>query len=298
MTTTTTERSTGTVRANGIDIHYVEAGSPDLPDLVLLHGGLVSTSPVWDPTPFSYGTHLDLLAGRFHVIAPDQRTSGRTGHSGGQLSLSLLADDVAALIEALHLDRPAVAGFSLGGMIAAVLAIRHPGTIRALVTDAGCDVFDPDSPSFPTMRRIFGGSEEATQADPDAVEAFFGQDPNMQGFLTLMKADQDAGGGPGHWRTYLKHFFEVGRHWPGYGFADFAAIEVPTLVLGGDRDDQSPVEDCVLAYRHLPDAELAIMPGTSHEITAAKVGAMLEFSVGLPDLKDPTRQCEAPNSVR
>jgi pimeloyl-ACP methyl ester carboxylesterase len=275
--TTTTDRTSGTVHANGIDIYYVETGSPDLPDLVLLHGGMVSTSPVWDVTPFSYGTHLDRLAGRFHVIAPDQRASGRTGHSGGQLSLSLLADDVAALIEALGLERPVVAGFSMGGMIATVLAIRHPGTIRALVNDAGCDVFDPDSPSFPSMRQVFGGSDEATEADPDAVEAFFGQNPAMAEFLELMKADQDAGGGPGHWRTYLAHFFEVGRRWPGYAFADFAAIDVPALVVGGDRDDLCPVEDCVRAYRHLPRAELAIMPGTGHEITAAKIATALEF---------------------
>ena len=124
---------------------------------------MVSTNPVWDVTPFSYGTHLDQLASRFHVIAPDQRASGRTGHSGGQLSLSLLADDVAALIEALGLDRPVVGGFSLGGMIATVLAIRHPGAIRALVNDAGCDVFDPESPSFrsdaPGLRRIRRGDE-------------------------------------------------------------------------------------------------------------------------------------------
>lgn len=273
----THERATATVRANGIDIHYVDVGSSDLPDLVLLHGGLVSTSPVWDSTPFSYGRHLDLLADHFHVIAPDQRTSGRTGHSGGQLSLSLLADDVAALIETLELTGPAVAGFSMGGMIATVLAIRHPEAIRALVNDAGCDVFDPESPSFPAMRRIFGGSEDATDADPAAVEVHFGQDPHMAEFLALMKADQDAGGGPGHWRTHLKHFFEVGRHWPGYGFADFAAIGVPTLVLGGDRDDQSTVEDCVRAYRHLPQAELAILPGTGHEITRAKVAAAREF---------------------
>jgi pimeloyl-ACP methyl ester carboxylesterase len=280
--TATTERTSGIVHANGIDIYYIEAGSPDLPDLVLLHGGMVSTSPVWDVTPLSYGTHLDLLADRFHVIAPDQRASGKTGHSDGQLSLSLLADDVAALIEALDLDRPAVAGFSLGGMTATVLAIRHPGTIRALVNDAGCDVFDPESPSFLAMRLIFGGSEEATQANPDAVEAFFGQDPARAAFLEMMQADQDAGGGPGHWRTYLTHFFEVGHRWPGYGFADFAAITAPTLILGGDRDDLSLVEDCVRAYRHLPQAELAIMPATGHEITAAKIATTLEFLGRVP----------------
>ncbi len=66
--------------------------------------------------------------------------------------MSLLADDVAALIGALALDRPAVAGFSMGGMIATIMAIRHPGVARALVNDAGCDIFYPESHSFPMLR--------------------------------------------------------------------------------------------------------------------------------------------------
>ncbi len=281
MTTSTSgsasERTTASVHANGIEIYYVEAGSPDLPDLVLLHGGLMSTNPIWDPTPVSYGSHLDALAGRFHVIAPDQRAAGRTNHDGSQVSLSLLADDVAALIEALGLDRPAVAGFSLGGMTATILAIRHPESVGALVNDAGCDVFDPDSRSFPLARQVFGGSEDATEADPAAFAAVFGADPTMRGVLELMQADHDAGGGPGSWRTYLRHFFEVARQWPGYGFADVAKIEVPSLVLGGDRDDHSLPEDAVRTYRALPHGELAILPATGHEISAAKIAIMVEF---------------------
>lgn len=277
MTTTSIERSTATVPANGIEIHYVEAGSPDLPDLVLLHGGLVSTSPVWDGTPVSYGTFLDELAERFHVIAPDQRASGPTGHSGGQVSLSLLADDVAALIEALGLDRPAVAGFSLGGMTATILAIRHPGLVGALVNDAGCDAFDPESPTFAMSRRVFGGSEDATEADPDAAEAFFGADPRMRMVFETMKADQDAAGGPGAWRAYLQHFFETARSWPGYGFAEIETIDVPALVLGGDQDFFSRPEDAVRTYRALPHGELAIVPGTGHDITAEKIAIMVAF---------------------
>ncbi len=277
MTTSTPERTTASVRANGIDIHYVEVGSQRLPDLVLLHGGLVSTNPIWDSTPVSYGSHCEALASRFHVIAPDQRAAGRTNHDGSQVSLSLLADDVAALIGALGLERPAVAGFSLGGMTATILAIRHPGSVGALVNDAGCDVFDPDSRSFPMARQIFGGSEDATEVDPAAFAAVFGADPGMRGVLELMQADHDAGGGPGSWQTYLRHFFEVARQWPGYGFADVATIQVPALVLGGDRDDHSPPEDAVRTYRSLPHGELAILPATAHDITAEKIAIMLEF---------------------
>ena len=102
------------VRANDIDIHYIDAGTTDAPTLVLLHGGLVSTSEIWAPTPISYASHLQQLAEEFHIIAPDARGSAMTAHSGGPVSMSMLADDVAALIDALGLDRPAVAGFSEG----------------------------------------------------------------------------------------------------------------------------------------------------------------------------------------
>ena len=278
MTATSTTSRTGTVHANGIDIHYVEAGSPDSPDLVLLHGGLVSTNPIWDVTPMSYGAHVGALAERFHVIAPDQRGYGLTRHPGGEkVSMSLLADDAAALIGELGLNRPAVAGFSLGGMVATIMAIRHPGLARALVNDAGCDVFYPESPSFLKLRMLFGGGEDATDANPDAVEAAFGADPEMSGFLSLIKADHDSAGGPGYWRIMLRHFFEAAQHWPGYGFEDFGAIDIPALVVVGDRDDLSPVEDCVRAYRQLPQGQLRVLPGTGHLITAAKVAAILEF---------------------
>ena len=56
------------VPANGIEIHYVEAGQGE--PLVLLHGGMVSTNPIWAPTPVSYSAHMEQLAERFRVIAP------------------------------------------------------------------------------------------------------------------------------------------------------------------------------------------------------------------------------------
>ena len=278
MTTTDVASRTATVHANGIDVHFRESGSTGSPDLVLLHGGLVSTNPLWDQTPLSYGTHLAALSERFHVVEPDLRGYGRTRHTGhGRVSMSLLADDVAALIRALGLEHPGVGGFSIGGMVATIMVLRHPGIAGALINDAGCDIFDPESKSFLMLRQIFGGADDATEANPEAVEAGFGADPDMRGFLSLIKADHDSAGGPGYWRTMLQHFFETGQHWPGYGFADFAKIDVPTLILAGDRDELSPVEDCIRAYRQLPQGQLCVLPNTSHIITAAKVAGIMDF---------------------
>jgi pimeloyl-ACP methyl ester carboxylesterase len=273
--TSSTQERTATVRANGIDIHYVEIGSG--PPLVLLHGGLVTTNPIWTPTPVAYQAHLASLAQHFRVIAPDQRGSGRTIHSEGAITMSLVADDAAALIEALGLDRPMVCGFSEGGLTATILAIRHPGSVRAVVNDAGYDSLNPQAGIFSRGRALLGGRLDATLADPDAAEANFGADPGMKAVFELMKTDQDSGQGPGHWRTYLSTTFDRWTTWPGYGFSDLQGIEVPALVLVGDRDDFCSVEEGCQTFRSLPLGELAVLPDTGHEITRGKVAVLTDF---------------------
>jgi pimeloyl-ACP methyl ester carboxylesterase len=156
------ERGAKLVRANDIDIAYVEAG--DGPPLVLLHGGFVSTGPAWADSPVAYVRHMATLAKHFRVIAPDTRGSGATVHPGGTASYSLLADDVVALIDALHLERPLLAGFSDGAAIATVVAIRQPDTIGALAAHAGYDIFVPDAPIFAIGRALFGGSPRPPRA--------------------------------------------------------------------------------------------------------------------------------------
>ena len=79
------------VRANGIDIHCSQAGQ-GVP-LVLLHGGIVSANPIWAPTPVSYAAHMEALARRYRVIAPDTRGCGRTVHDRGTVTFDQLADD-------------------------------------------------------------------------------------------------------------------------------------------------------------------------------------------------------------
>ena len=160
------------VSANGIDIHYVEAGAGE--PLVLLHQGMVSTNPLWADSPVAYAGHMDAFAERFRVIAPDLRGCGRTANpGGGSISYAQLADDAAALIDALGLDQPLVCGFSDGATLATILALRSPGSVRAIVNHAGYDLFNPQAPSFAMARQVLGGSPDATEADPAAAERFF-----------------------------------------------------------------------------------------------------------------------------
>ena len=262
--------------ANGIDIHYVEAGKG--PPLILLHGGVVSTNLIWEGVPFAYASHMGTLANHFRVIAPDTRGGGRTAHSGSEeVSFDVLADDVVALIDALGIERPLITGFSEGAITATIVAIRNPDAVRAVVNHAGYDAFNPDSPSAAMLRMMLGGSPDAIEADPDAAARFFAQSDEMQAVFELMKADQDGGQGPGHWKTYLNLAFPRISKSPGYTFEDLRRISTPTLILTGDRDNFCSVEEAVTAYRMLQYGELAILPNTGHLITPAAIETTIEF---------------------
>jgi pimeloyl-ACP methyl ester carboxylesterase len=264
-----------TVHANGINIRYLEAGKGE--PLVLLHGGMVSTNPIWTGVPISYATHMPTLSDHFRVIAPDTRGAGRTVHSGGAVTFDLLADDVAALIAALGLGRPLVAGFSDGGITATILGIRHRDCVRAIANHAGYDAFDWQAPMLAMMRQMLGGGPDATEADPDAAARFFSQSPEMQAAFELMKADEDSGQGKDHWKEYLRLVFHRLTQPPGYTMSDLRAVAAPTLILVGDRDEFCSVEEGVRAYRTLTQGELAVVPNTGHIITPPLVELMVEF---------------------
>lgn len=265
------------IAANGIDIAYTEVG--DGPPLVLLHGALASTGPAWVGSPAAHVDHLAALGKHFRVIAPDTRGSGATAHPGGPASFDVLVDDVVALIEALALGCPLIAGFSEGAMTATLVTLRRPDVVRALVNHAGFDYFDPHAMAHQSLRPLFGGSPDATEADPDAAERAFQSIPPMAATFATMKADYDQAQGEGHWRTYLQQFFDRSAAPVEHTVEDLATITTPTLILTGDRDMFCTVEAACVAYRTIESSELGIAPNTGHEITAGVINTMTDFLV-------------------
>jgi pimeloyl-ACP methyl ester carboxylesterase len=264
------------VQANGTDIYYVEAGQGE--PLLLLHGGVVSTNPVWAGHPRAYVSHMQTFAEHFRVIAPETRGHGRTVNAGGgSILYPQLADDVVALIDALGLDRPMICGFSDGAMTATIVGIRNPGSVRAIVNHAGFNTFNPQAPSMAMMRQNLGGSPDATQADPDVIAQAFDSSEQMRAMFELVKADHDGAQGPGYWRTHFAEAFDRFTQPPGYTVEDLGKITAPTLILTGDRDEFCSVEEGVGCYRALEQGELAVMPSHAHFISPSAVRASIEF---------------------
>ena len=128
MTTTTdwTTEAKGTGQyadVNGINLYYETHGTGR--PLILLHGGLGSGE--------MFGPALPKLAADHQVIAVDLQGHGRTADIDRPITVQAMADDIAALITHLGLDRPDVVGYSLGGGVAFWTAVKHPELVGKLV---------------------------------------------------------------------------------------------------------------------------------------------------------------------
>lgn len=126
MTTDVTTATKGTGQyadVNGIRLYYEIHGSGR--PLILLHGGLGSGE--------MFGPLLPALAANHQVIAVDLQGHGRTADIDRPISVKLMADDIAALIAHLGLDKPDLFGYSLGGGVAFFTAVRHPELVGRLV---------------------------------------------------------------------------------------------------------------------------------------------------------------------
>ncbi len=126
MSTSWTTETTGTgayAEVNGINLYYEILGSGR--PMVLLHGGLGSGE--------MFGPILPALAAEHQVILVDLQGHGRTADIDRPLDLKLIADDIAALIDHLGLDRPDLVGYSFGGGVAFWTAVQHPEKVGKLV---------------------------------------------------------------------------------------------------------------------------------------------------------------------
>ena len=239
------------IQANGLDIYYEEYGQGQ--PLLLLHGGLL-TSGSWKP-------YLAAFAEHYRVIVPDSRGHGRTTNPTGVMSYRLMADDMAALALALDLHKPIIFGYSDGGQAALEIGLCYPDLPQALVF-GGTQVKLSEA-SITWVRSVLG-DEQSPDVDAQQLER---DDPNWAAMLKHIH-------GADKWETLLKQIKPMWNIRFNYTAQDFARIIAPTLVLIGDRDDFTVVEEAAEMYHLLPTAELAVIPGSSHTdliFSAAKV---------------------------
>jgi pimeloyl-ACP methyl ester carboxylesterase len=249
--TTDAKASGQYAEVNGLTMYYEThgAGRP----LILLHGGLMSGE--------TFGPVLPLLAERRQVITVDLQGHGRTADIDRPIDVRLMADDIAALITYLGLDRPDLVGYSLGGGVALLTAAKYPDKVRRLV--AASANIRPDA-IYPEMR--------AQQAQVNAAAAEFLKDtPMYQLYQRVAPRPEDFP------RLLDKIGAAMARD---FDFTEeVRSLQVPTLIVAADADMAPPshyVEVFTLLGGGLRDGgwmgegrpagghAMAILPGLTH----------------------------------
>lgn len=233
------------VRANGLNIYYEEYGEGE--PLILVHGGL-ATLESWRAQLPTFGKH-------FRTIAPDSRGHGRTDNPTGSFSYRLMAEDLAAFIQALGLRKPLIYGYSDGGQITLELGMRFPDMARALVVGAAWFKFSDPYREF--MRSLLG-DEQTEDVDTERMKQEYGD------YVEMLRAWHSHVYGQDYWKTLLKQIKPMWLSPLNYSADDFRRTTAPTLVIAGDRDIGVPVEEAAEMYRLLPNAELGIIPNADH----------------------------------
>lgn len=205
------------VEANGLCVYHEVYGQGQ--PLLLIHGG--------PATGKSWASHLPAFAEHFHVFIPDSRGHGRTDNPAGELGYRVMADNVAALIEAMGLQRPLVLDYSDGGQIALELGMRHPGLARALVLGGTQFKF---SEAYLEDARVLLGIADGEEVDSEKLER------EQPGFVDYLREAHRHVYGPEYWKTYVKQIAALWLTPLYYAPEDLAAITDPVLLLVGDRD--------------------------------------------------------------
>jgi pimeloyl-ACP methyl ester carboxylesterase len=233
------------VIANGLNIHYAEYGNENGYPLLLLHGGSANLE--------SWADHLAYFTPHFRVIAPDTRGHGKTVNTSDEFTYRVMADDVAAFIRALNLNKPLIFGYSDGGQIGLELGIHHPDAARAIVL--GGTQYTFSGRYLDALRGMgmtkpgFVDIDHIMRTEPDWIE--------------YMKAAHPRPDDPDYWKSLFNQLSTLWWTPVGYVPEDFKKMIAPTLIIMGDRDG-IPIEEAAHMYNFLPNAELAIIPNADH----------------------------------
>ena len=182
----------------------------------------------------AFTKNIPYFSKKYMVIVPDSRAQGKSTDSRDSLSFEMMADDFAALLDAMHINSSYVIGWSDGGINALLLAMRHPDKVIRLAS-TGANLW-PDS----------------TAVDPKgwlSDRDYYNSTKNK--VFTTAKDKND-------WKIFLLDWFQ-----PNIPLLALRKIKCPSLIIGGDHDVIN-IQHTVLIYQNIPHAYLWIVPNSPH----------------------------------
>ena len=208
------------VDVNGVQLYYEIYGEGK--PLLMIHGNGGSFE--------CFTNQVDEFSKHFKVILVDCRGRGNSTYQKGvELTFQLQVADINLFLEKLNVPKTSILGWSDGGIIGLLFAIKHPEKVDRLVT-SGANIFPKGVVHYDDMVKSASELEKNTKSDQNDLA------------IDLNNLD-------------LKY--------PNLNFSDLSAIQSKTLILAGDHDEIKS-EHTLKIYESIPDAQLAILPNSSH----------------------------------
>jgi pimeloyl-ACP methyl ester carboxylesterase len=249
---------TETVDVGGTSFSYRQLGpSTGVPVVFLTH--LAAVLDNWDPRV------VDGIAAKHRVITFDNRGVGASSGST-PTTIDEMARDAVTFIRALGFDQVDLFGFSLGGMIAQVIAQQEPQLVRRMILAGTGPAGGEGIEKVTRITYLDTARGLLTRRDPKQF-LFFTRTPNGRRagkeFLARLEEranDRDKAISVRSFRAQLKAIHRWGQQEP----ADLSAIHQPVLVLNGESDRMVLTKNTVDLDRRLPNSELVIYPDAGH----------------------------------
>lgn len=222
------ERS-GIAPLNGIRLWYAVFGHGK--PVILVHGGLANSN--------YWGLQVRALVPHYRVIVVDSRGHGRSTRTDAPFSYDLMASDVLALMDYLHIRKAALVGWSDGAIIGLDIAIHHPDRLTKLFAFAANS--DPSGVKDVTKSPVFMAFIDRTSHEYKKLSPTPGQ---FKAFLTSIQ----------HMWATQPHFTDAQLH----------HIKVPTWIVDGDHDEAIKRWDTDHMAALIPGAGELILPDVSH----------------------------------
>lgn len=187
----------------------------------------------------NFAANIPYFAAKYKVIIADSRAQGKSADPGDSLTYEMMADDLAALLDQMHIDSAYVIGWSDGGINGLLLAIRHPEKVKKLaVTGAN---LEPDTAA------VFQEVWDMVRPGYASLKSKTDKTPQQKNNFKLLRLLCDQ---------------------PHIPLSELHRIKCPSLVIGGDHDVIRPEHTMLIAH-NIPRSYLWILPNSGHSTPVA-----------------------------
>lgn len=253
-----------------VTIHYVEAGDPTAPTLLLLHGFPTSS--------FQFRSLIPRLADEYHIIAPDLPGFGHTTVSnvaGTHLTFDLLAATVGELLDHLHIKSFGVYVFDYGAPVGWRLALARPGAVKAVISQNGNAYEEGLSDWWAPLKKWWASGHIEGEVREEVGKVLSLRTVKRQ-YVQGVPDDRLPLIDPSTWTLDYLHnvagheddqldlFYDYQINLKIYHKLQqwFRASNVPTLIVWGKNDEIFPGETAGMAFkRDLPNADINMLDG-------------------------------------